>query len=152
MHECITISCFKLYHLLKSPLHSKANACYGHFFQILQPVPMEIKNNFFAYIFYRPFTQQCGYDDYVTFQSFCNHSVFENYFQVVVNIFKGHLQWLERTLLAMAIRVVEFLNGGTKLERFLHKNQHTQRKLLKFEFWINGELSKIGHHLSNKVI
>jgi hypothetical protein len=42
--------------------------------------------------------------------------------------------------------------GGTKLERFLHKNQHTQRKLLNFEFWINGELSKIGHHFSNKKI
>ena len=44
----------------------------------------------------------------------------------------------------MAIRVVEFSSGGTKLERFLHKNQHTQRKLLNFEFWINGKLSKIG--------
>ena len=32
----------------------------------------------------------------------------------------------------MAIRVVEFSNGGTKLERFLPKNQHTQRKLLNF--------------------
>ena len=42
--------------------------------------------------------------------------------------------------------------GGTKLERFLHKNQHTQRKLLNFEFWINGEMSKIGYHFSNKVI
>jgi hypothetical protein len=28
----------------------------------------------------------------------------------------------------------------------------TQRKLLNFEFWINGELSKIGHHFSNKKI
>ena len=45
-----------------------------------------------------------------------------------------------------------FQTGGTKLKRFLHKNQHTQRKLLNFEFWINGELSKIGHHFSNKVI
>ena len=45
-----------------------------------------------------------------------------------------------------------FQGGGTKLERFLHKNQHTQRKLLNFEFWINGELSNIGHHFSNKVI
>ena len=27
----------------------------------------------------------------------------------------------------------------TKLERFLHKNQHTQRKLLNFENWTNGE-------------
>ena len=53
----------------------------------------------------------------------------------------------------MAIQVVEFLSGGvTKLERFLHKNQHNQRKLLNFAFWINGELSKIGHHFSNKKI
>ena len=36
----------------------------------------------------------------------------------------------------MAIRVVEFSNGGTKLERFLPKNQHTQRKLLNFENWV----------------
>jgi hypothetical protein len=40
--------------------------------------------------------------------------------------------------------------GGKKLERFLHKNQHTQRKFLNFECWINGELSKIRHHFSNK--
>ena len=39
-----------------------------------------------------------------------------------------------------------FQAGGTKLERFLHsKNQYAKRKLLNFEFWINGELSKIGH-------
>ena len=56
------------------------------------------------------------------------------------------------TIPGMAIRVVEFSSGGTKLEKILHKNQHTQRKLLNFEFWINGELSKIGHHFSNKVI
>ena len=37
--------------------------------------------------------------------------------------------------------------GGTKLERFLPTNQHTQRKLLNFENWVNGEVSKIGHHL-----
>ena len=41
---------------------------------------------------------------------------------------------------------------GEKLERFQHKDQHTQRKLLNFEFWINGELSKIGYHFNNKVI
>ena len=29
--------------------------------------------------------------------------------------------------------------GGTKLERFLPKNQHTQRKLLNFENWVNGD-------------
>jgi hypothetical protein len=42
----------------------------------------------------------------------------------------------------MAIPVVEFSNGGTKLERFLLKNQHTQRKLLNFENWINGGRQK----------
>ena len=30
----------------------------------------------------------------------------------------------------------------TKLERILPKNEHIQRKLLNFEFWIDGELSK----------
>ena len=39
-----------------------------------------------------------------------------------------------------------------KLERFLHKNQRTQKKLLNFEFRINDVLSKIWHHFSNKVI
>ena len=33
-----------------------------------------------------------------------------------------------------------FKPGGTKLERFLPKNQHTQRKLLNFENWISGGL------------
>ena len=43
-----------------------------------------------------------------------------------------------------------FKGGIQKLERFLAKNQLTQRKLLNFEFWISCELSKIGHHFSNK--
>ena len=42
----------------------------------------------------------------------------------------------------MAVRAVKVLKGGTKLERLLPKNQHTERKLLNFEFWINGKLSK----------
>ena len=41
-----------------------------------------------------------------------------------------------------------FKRGGTKLERFWPKNQHTQRKLLNFENWINGEVSKIEHYFS----
>ena len=32
-----------------------------------------------------------------------------------------------------------FQTGVVKLERFLHKNQPTQRKLLNFENWTNGE-------------
>ena len=47
----------------------------------------------------------------------------------------GHLQLWQ-------YRLWSFQTGDTKLERFLPKNQHTQRKLLNFEFWINGELSK----------
>ena len=52
----------------------------------------------------------------------------------------------------MVIWVVEFSGGGTKLERFLPKNQHAQRKLLNFENWCSGKLSKIGYHFSNKDI
>ena len=43
----------------------------------------------------------------------------------------------------MAIPVMEFQVGDTKLERFLPKNQHTQRKLLNFENWCNGEVTKV---------
>ena len=43
-----------------------------------------------------------------------------------------------------------FQMGGTKLERFLPKSQHTQRKLLNSENWCNGELSNIGHHFIGK--
>ena len=57
------------------------------------------------------------------------------------NTNKSHQKGLDLSSTeAMAIRVVEY--GGTKLERFLPKNQHTQTKLLNFEFWINGQLSK----------
>ena len=36
-----------------------------------------------------------------------------------------------------------FHTGGTKLERFFPKNQHTQRKILNFENWVDGEVSKM---------
>ena len=35
-----------------------------------------------------------------------------------------------------------FQKRGTKLERFLPQNQHTKRKLLNFENWCSGEVSK----------
>ena len=35
-----------------------------------------------------------------------------------------------------------FSSRGTKLERFLPQDQHTQRKLLKLENWCSGEVSK----------
>ena len=52
----------------------------------------------------------------------------------------------------MAILVVDFSIGWYKIKKKMHKNQHTQRKLLNLEFWINGEMSKIRHHFSSKVI
>ena len=36
-------------------------------------------------------------------------------------------------------RLWSFLSGGTKLDRFLHENQHTQRKLLNL---VSGEVPK----------
>ena len=43
-----------------------------------------------------------------------------------------------------------FQTGGTKLEQFLPKNQQTQKKLLNFDDWVNGEVSKIGLHCGKK--
>ena len=45
-------------------------------------------------------------------------------------------------------RLWSFKSRDTKLERFFPKNQHTQRKLLNFENWFSGEVSKIGHRFS----
>ena len=36
-------------------------------------------------------------------------------------------------------RLWSFKTKDIKLERFLHKNQHIQRKLLNFENWTNGK-------------
>ena len=58
--------------------------------------------------------------------------------------------WCLAIVCCLAVRVVEFSNGGIELERFLPKNQHTQRKLLNFENWVNGEVLKIGHHFSKE--
>ena len=48
------------------------------------------------------------------------------------------------TVLSMQMQMAlwSFQTGGTKLERFLPKNQHTQRKLSNFENWVSGEVSK----------
>ena len=54
----------------------------------------------------------------------------------------------------MAIPVLEFQFWGYKIRKKMPKDKHTitQRKLLNFENWCNGELSNIGYHFSNKVI
>ena len=53
-------------------------------------------------------------------------------------------------ILIMAIRVVEFSSGGYKIRKKFAKESTYPKKIV--EFWINGELSKIGDHFSNKVI
>ena len=42
--------------------------------------------------------------------------------------------------------------GGTKLERFLPENLHTQRKPLNFENWVDREVSKSAKILLSKSI
>ena len=44
---------------------------------------------------------------------------------------------LGQTFAVWQCRLWSFQVGGTKLERFLPKNQHTERKFLNFENWIN---------------
>ena len=46
---------------------------------------------------------------------------------------------IDYTLRVWHYRLWSFKTRDTKLERFLHKNQRTQRKLLNFENWTNGE-------------
>ena len=60
--------------------------------------------------------------------------------------FSERLLWDFLTYTLWQYGLWSFQTGGTKLERFLPKNQHTQKKLLKFENWVSGEVSKIGHH------
>ena len=48
----------------------------------------------------------------------------------------------------MAIRVVEFSNAGYKIRKIFAYELTYQRKLLNFENWVNGEVSKIGHHFT----
>jgi hypothetical protein len=45
-----------------------------------------------------------------------------------------------------------FQTGGTKLEKILPKNQHTQMILLNFENWVNGRCQNLGIILVSKVI
>ena len=44
-----------------------------------------------------------------------------------------------------------FQTGGTKLERFMPNNQHTQRKLLNFENWGTGKCQKLGIILESEL-
>ena len=52
----------------------------------------------------------------------------------------------------MAKGVVEFSREGYKIRKIFALFQHTQRNLSNLENWCSGELSKIGHHFSNKLM
>ena len=47
--------------------------------------------------------------------------------------------WIVRLYPLWHYRLWSFKSRDTKLKIFLHKNQHTQRKLLNFANWTNGE-------------
>ena len=67
------------------------------------------------------------------------------------NIFH-HLKYLSSQIsILWQYGLWSFQTGDTELVRFLSKNQHTQRKLLNFEFWINDKLSKKCQNLTFKV-
>ena len=51
-----------------------------------------------------------------------------------------------------AIRVVKFSSGGYKIRKILAKESTYPKEIIEFEFWNNGELSKIEHHFSNEKI
>ena len=57
--------------------------------------------------------------------------VFSNFLKKNLEIGAKYVLWHSR--------LWSFKTRDTKLERFLHKNQHTQRNLLNFENWTNGE-------------
>ena len=50
----------------------------------------------------------------------------------------------------MAIQVWSFQVGVTKLERFLHKNQHTQRKLLSFGLMTSCQKMILSQNVNSK--
>ena len=54
--------------------------------------------------------------------------------------FGGLVVWWSNDLPVWQYGLWSFQTGGTKLERFLPKNQFTQRKLLNFEDWVNVEV------------
>ena len=49
------------------------------------------------------------------------------------------ISWYTYTYTLWHYRLWSFQERDTKLERFLHKNQHAERKLLNFENWTNEE-------------
>jgi hypothetical protein len=63
----------------------------------------------------------------------------ERYSDFKLKIVCHHFTFIYDTSSIWQYGLWSFQTEYTKLERFLHKNQHTQRKLLNFENWTNGE-------------
>ena len=55
-------------------------------------------------------------------------------------------------MFTVVTRVVKFSSAGYKIGKKMPKNQRTQRKLLNFENWCNGEVSKSAKILLSKSI
>jgi hypothetical protein len=115
------IYCLILYHLLKSTLHHKANACsigtfirfymqsslhskanacnIGTFIRFYIQMQVQIKNKAFAYRFYRPFTQQCKWPGFVVY--YVNDYKLRNfdfdYYELVISTYGG-IMIFSRTL------------------------------------------------------
>ena len=73
-----------------------------------------------------------------------NTLMFRIYVAPLLSFWRKSLQQHALIRTTMVLQVVEFSGEwvGTKLERFLPRNQHTNRKLLNFENWSNGGPSR----------
>ena len=63
--------------------------------------------------------------------------ILRNWKLIIANLFKSRLQ-----VSLWQYGLWNFQTGGTKLQRSLPKNRHTQKKLSNFENWVSGEVSK----------
>jgi len=77
-----------------------------------------------------------------------NFSIIKN--KNVIFFYRELRTWCGTGIDLWHFRLWSFQGRDTKSERFLAKNQLYSNEVPNFENWSNGELSKIGHHFSNK--
>ena len=88
--------------------------------------------------FHRPIVPRCYIEDCLTFRVYTQRSLEQPCPKAFTFMGGSTCLWA-----VWHYGLWSFQTGGTKLERFLRKNQNSQRKLLNFENWINGEVSKV---------